>query len=263
MPGRPHPHIISGSASSASSSPSRPELQSSNRSTNPLVSRRQRVRWHTRRARAQRMAQHVQQVRNVLFDFAGDYMALDSSCGPPPIDLVTALKKARASVEADVGNLPSAADTASVIRIARKNQRVCYSFLLLQVHARGSQTFWSQVDGRKLFAYLMFRVTDIFADVLTHLHQESFDCSAVLDDVCSRAAVDRMYAEACALERLIREQRQEHTLETDWVPSELDLAHLMQQHADNNMVGALKRYALIAAGVAAVATIAWVVLKRR
>ena len=78
----------------------------------------------------------------------------------PPIDFADAMKKARAAVEGKVAGIVggtvhtdsnsgagAAVETKSLVAAINRDARLTFSYLLMQLHARGGQTFWVSATG--------------------------------------------------------------------------------------------------------------------
>lgn len=174
------------------------------------------------------MADFVQHVKNILRDEAGDFMQLDSICFPP-IDFADALKKARQDVLVMLGEhgRVEGRTTEKVL----DNEWVTFSYLMMQLHVRGSQDFWQHVDEKQLWAYLFFRVADIYADVLTHVPAGSVDAPALF-----RASLESMAdvrARFSLLLGLIRAQRQGK--DGTWRPAVAEVQSVMSAYADERL----------------------------
>jgi len=70
---------------------------------------------------------------------------------------------------------------------------VSLSFLSLQLHARGGQEFWRSLDDRALAAYMVYRLADIYADVLTKVEADGYNptyCRKTLEWLSSERCCD-------------------------------------------------------------------------
>lgn len=87
---------------------------------------------------------------------------------------------------------------------------VTFSFLTMQLHARGSQQFWREQNDRKTAAYLVYRLADIYADVLTKVQADGYNpeyCREVLEWLGSERCFDSFEAQFLALATLVHRQR--------------------------------------------------------
>lgn len=177
------------------------------------------------------------------------------------------MKKARAAVEGKVAGIVggtdsnsgagAAVETKSLVAAINRDARLTFSYLLMQLHARGGQTFWVSATGtfsitssdniiylpfkkglafldfrlpsttvttaqretaaEDIFAYIAFRVTDIYADILTHIEAEGFRCAPLLEELCSVPTMDNWRELYTGLRVEIMKQRQQKV--DAWSPS--------------------------------------------
>lgn len=176
------------------------------------------------------MATYVQNARNILNDDTPDFMDLNSIC-TPPINFMDSLQKARASTTSEINRLITDGSPASseVVKAVERNVKTTFAYLVMQLHARGSQTFWREADTNKICAYLIFRVLDQYADVLTNVDTLGFDPTPPLEAVCSAEGIASLKTFFAHLLGLIEQQRALHP--NDWQPTELSCQTIMQQYA--------------------------------
>eukprot|EP00729_Bicosta_minor_P030099 gene30099-28521_t len=157
------------------------------------------------------MATYVQHTKNILADKAPNFMELNN--------INYAMKKARAAVEGKVAGIVggtdsnsgagAAVETKSLVAAINRDARLTFSYLLMQLHARGGQTFWRETAAEDIFAYIAFRVTDIYADILTHIEAEGFRCAPLLEELCSVPTMDNWRELYTGLRVEIMKQRQQ------------------------------------------------------
>ena len=144
--------------------------------------------------------------------------------------MVVLCTSCRHTLNDDVRQLVEQGKSVNAVKTAvGQNATVTFSFLVMQLHARGSQAFWRSQDDTATSAYLIFRLVDIYADVLTKVEAEGYNpqyCRNVLDWLSSTECYDALESEFVTLATLIREQRATH--DEDWVPDEEAIASIMQ-----------------------------------
>ena len=124
---------------------------------------------------------------------APNFMALDAITAPP-VDFSDATKKARASVSEHITQLSECEGMtpAKVLKAVKKNIRLTFTYLIMQLHARGSQQFWRDTAAEDIFAYIAFRTVDQYADILTHIQVTGYDPVSVLKEICTPETLNDM-----------------------------------------------------------------------
>lgn len=126
---------------------------------------------------------------------------------------------------------------------------------------RGSQEFWEHVEGKQLWSFLFFRMSDIYADVITHLPADAVNQGAVFQTILH--SVETQRAKYFELFDLIKYQRQQQA--PNWKPSLEDCDAIMNQFAQQRLMSALKakifKVAVISTCVAAAGVLVWKFLK--
>ena len=131
-------------------------------------------------------------------------------------------------------------------------------------HSSGSQEFWASTDEKKLWAYLYYRLADIYADVITHEQPGGVDAiavfAAILHDITGFR--ERFFL----LLEEIRAQRKTH--DSEWKPTVADCKAVMETYADHRLRIALaekgRQWGMRLAVAAAVVGIgAWLFLRTR
>jgi len=201
------------------------------------------------------MASYVQHAKNILADKAPNFMELNS-INAPPIDFADAMKKARAAVEGKVTELiGQGVDSNLLLAAVNRDARLTFSYLLMQLHGRGGQTFWQETAAEDIFAYIAFRVTDIYADILTHIEVEGFHCAPLLEELCSTPTIENWRELYTGLRIVIMKQRQSRGLV--WSPTQSDVNDVFQHYADREVLrGAGRAASWGIGGLAVVAGVA-------
>lgn len=198
------------------------------------------------------MASYVQHAKNILADKAPNFMSLNS-INAPPIDFADAMKKAKVAVEGKVREVVGEGHQDSKIFLAAINRdaRLTFSYLLMQLHARGGQTFWQETAAEDIFAYIAFRVTDIYADILTHIEVEGFHCAPILEELCSIPTMENWRELYTGLRAVIMKQRRSRGIV--WSPTQSDVNDVFQRYADKEVMRGAGRAAAWGVGGMAVA----------
>eukprot|EP00048_Salpingoeca_helianthica_P008277 m.120868 g.120868 ORF g.120868 m.120868 type:complete len:220 (-) comp14563_c0_seq1:71-730(-) len=115
------------------------------------------------------MAEYVERVKRLLLEQSSNFMELDSICFPP-IDFKDALVRGRKQL---VESLRDAKAKGDYEVAASENFWTTFSFLVMQLHFRGSQEFFEHIEEAQVWAYLFYRTADIYADVVTHMDEAS------------------------------------------------------------------------------------------
>lgn len=102
-----------------------------------------------------------------------------------------------------------------------------------------------------------------YADVLTHVNVDGFDCRQVLEDLVSADRLGGLRQEFNQLLALLQRQRRQHRAEVGWRPSDVDVQLLMREHADIILVRHLKELSIKVLAGLAVAGVAYYAISRR
>lgn len=131
-----------------------------------------------------------------------------------------------------------------------------FSFLVMQLHGRGSQAFWQQQTDKTTSAYLIYRLVDIFADVLTKIEADGYNpqyCREVLEWFGSEAWYDCLEQQFVALATLVKHQRESKP--AGWIPDEVAIAEVMRDFKQHGDVAVYRRHDHLWYGVAAAAVV--------
>lgn len=175
------------------------------------------------------MALYVQRAKNILTDMSQDFMDLNSIC-TPPINFTDALMKAKAKTTIEVTQIvEKGGNDKEIVASVMKNATVTFGYLIMQLHARGSQKFWREVDQKKLSPYLVFCVTDMYADILSHITMDGYNAAPPLEALCSMDGIAELSATYDQISRLIINQRAHY--DDDWIPDKSSCESIAKRHA--------------------------------
>jgi len=180
------------------------------------------------------MANFVQNAANVLNDKAPNFMDLDSIC-TPPVNFMDALLRARETTGTEISKIltKNNNNVKAVSMAIQKETSVTFSYLLLQLHVRGSQQFWAGADHNKIQSYLIFRVVEMYADVLTHIKDENYQPVPALEALTSEKHFDRLKTLYTDMVALVAVQRNVQGRDTSWMPNEDHANEIMDQYKNN------------------------------
>lgn len=148
----------------------------------------------------------------------------------PPINFKQCLKLARSHVSDIVTQLSSAEAANSAIRAAEKQAEVTFSFLLVQLHVRGSASFWSKVEKDALFCFVAFATVDLMVDALSHIPNNDvtgFNTLPLIASTCDADFLKTLEAGYDAMYTMILKQHVENA--QDWHPTEQDVDMILDK----------------------------------
>eukprot|EP00040_Diaphanoeca_grandis_P039336 m.258799 g.258799 ORF g.258799 m.258799 type:complete len:211 (+) comp37103_c0_seq1:206-838(+) len=210
------------------------------------------------------MATYVQKAANILNDKAPHFMDLDSIC-TPPVNFSDALKRARETTNVEISKVLANSDMSKVLPAIIKETSVTFSYLLMQLHVRGSQQFWEEVNHEQVQSYLTFRVIEMYADVLTHIQNVHYEPVSALEALISNDTLDTLADLYKHTTRIMQQQRKTH--DSSWKPDEESVVEVMDMYTqDLNQAAAMnlgKKILIGASVLGVVAIAAFVVLRKR
>eukprot|EP00041_Stephanoeca_diplocostata_P012266 m.205737 g.205737 ORF g.205737 m.205737 type:complete len:212 (+) comp18880_c0_seq34:1309-1944(+) len=203
------------------------------------------------------MAEYVRQAKARLLHRTPNFLELDSICAPP-IDFADALMKAKTSLEVELLHLTrDGVGPAEHLTAVKQNASITFAYLSMQLHARGSQEFWGSLDCKATASYLTFRLVDLYADILTHIDDNSYKPAASLEWLCSDVALSAFAWQFSFFATCIKAQRENAGI--DWYPDEAAVAEIMAQYKAKQdrfaTSSLLIKYAIIAAAAVAVVAV--------
>eukprot|EP00045_Choanoeca_perplexa_P003123 m.28747 g.28747 ORF g.28747 m.28747 type:complete len:207 (+) comp11877_c0_seq2:20-640(+) len=161
------------------------------------------------------MAGFVQRTRLQLESAAPGFLSTLNHIRLPPIDFEDALNRAKKDLQQLSNGTQDLTTTAAIAKV-KAQARVTFSFLTLQLHARGGAAFWAEVDDATLCAFLTFATVELFVDVLTHADPQRQDLDLILTqltEVSSFHELEQLY------ERLVTEIKAQRACHPeDWQP---------------------------------------------
>jgi hypothetical protein len=205
--------------------------------------------------------EYVQSVLQYLTEKSPGFLNELRSIELPPINFKQCLDIARTHVNDIPRLLSSTAEANSAIQLTEKKAEVTFSFLMMQLHVRGSKSFWMEVDKTALFCFVSFATVDLMVDALSHLPNNEttgFNTVPLIAAICSFDFLKVLEVGYDAIHPVITQQ---HTSQEDntWQPSERDVNSVLvtfneavkRQEASNNS-WSMSQKLLLTVGVGAI-----------